>query len=368
LKRWGWVWFGLSVVLAELIPGGTVTARGANLARYISSDFCAALVISPERISQSTLAQAIKSGLPKEMASTDPVTAAVAALGSQKNLPPGIDVTKLAKLLQGKTVQHIVVFIDPMPTPTVPVSPGIIVRFGTDVDGNGILSALNADWQPAETEGTKYKKMKNPEAGQPDIAAVVPDSRTLIAGLEVTVVKMLAKDQGAQPFLKQLQNASLNNDICLEFLAKPLWTKITKATGKSTDNALAAMGNPMLAGLAKEIKSVSIKLNFSGKTLLHAEIATVKPEAAAMFSAIAQKSVADLKPKFEDMKKQPLPMMPPPLVPMISKLGDEVFEGLKIEAEGPLMKIDLAMPASLPDALKAASEMAAQTQTSEPSR
>ena len=179
---------------------------------------------------------------------------------------------------------------------------------------------------------------------------------------------MLAKDQGAQPFLKQLRNASLDNDICLEFLAEPLWAKITKATGKSTDNALAAMGNPMLAGLAKEVKSVSIKLNFSGKTLLHAEIATVKPETAAMFTAIAQKSVTDLKPNFEEMKKQPPPMMPPPLVPIISKLGDEVFEGLKVKAEGPLMEIDLAMPASLPDALKAASEMAAQTQTPKPSR
>lgn len=142
LKRWGWVWFGLSVVLAGLIPCGTVTARGANLARYISPDFCAVLVISPERISQSTLAQAIKSGLPKEMASTDPVTAAVAALGSQKNLPPGMDVTKLAKLLQGKTVQHIVVFIDPMPTPTVTVSPGISVAVR---HGHGEMAAMVGD-------------------------------------------------------------------------------------------------------------------------------------------------------------------------------------------------------------------------------
>ena len=79
------------------------------------------------------------------------------------------------------------------------------------------LYRLSPAWQPAEAEGTKYMKMKNPTAGQPDVAAVVADSQTLIAGFDVTVVKMLAKDQGEQPLVKQLQRASFKNDI-LEFL------------------------------------------------------------------------------------------------------------------------------------------------------
>lgn len=350
----------LAVVLAGLIPSGHHAARAADLARYISPDFCGALVIHPQRIGQSTLIEALKSGLPKEMAAADPIGAAIAAMGKQKNLPPGMDVAKLAKLLQGKAVRRIVFLVDPMPAPKVPAAPGIIVQFGADVDSDGILSAISSDWQPAEAEGTKYKKLKNPETDQPDLAALMPDSRTLITGLEVTVVKMLAKDQGSQPLLTQLQRASFDNDILVEFLADPLLAKVTKATGKSADEALAAMG-PMGA-LAKEIKTVSIKLNFSGKTLLHTEIATVKPETATMFASLAQTYVAGVKPKFEELKKQPPPFVPPALVSVVSKVGDEAFEGLKIKAEGPLMELDLPMPESLPGALKAAGELLAQMQ------
>jgi hypothetical protein len=54
-------------------------------------------------------------------------------------------------------------------------------------------------------------------------------------------------------------------------------------------------------------------------------------------------------------------MLSPAQVAAISKLGDEVFEGLTITANGPQLAVDLAMPASLPDVLKLAAQMAAQS-------
>ena len=358
LQRRGRIWLGLAIALAGLIPGGTNAARGDSLPRYLSSDFCAALVIHPQRIGNSTLATALKSGLPKELASADPAMA-VAALKSQKNLPPGMDADKLAKLLAGKTIVRIVVLVDPMPVADVPAAPSVIVQFGDDIDGEGILSAVTSAWQPAETNGIKYKKMKNPEPGKPDLAAYAPDARTLIAGLEVTVVKMLAKDQGARPLLKQLQHTNFDNDIIVEFLAEPF-------SAKGGDKFLAQMGGPDAGKSAKEIKSLSVKINFSGKTLFHAEVVTDTPETAARYAALARKTVADGKPQFEEMKKQPPIPLPPPAMPMLSKLGDEIFTGLKVSNDGPRLVVDLAMPASLPDALKLAAQMLAQMRPKSP--
>ena len=360
LQRRGRTWLGLAIALTWLIPGGTSVVRGADLARYLSSDFSAALVIHPRRIGKSTLADAVKSWLPKEMASADPVKAAIAALARQKNLPPGMDPAKLAKLIEGKAVIRVMIFVDPMPTADMPAAPGIIVQFADDIDGDGILSAISSEWQPAEANGVKYKTLKDPEPGKPDLAALVPDARTLIAGLNATVVKMLAKEQGPQPLLKQLQHASFDNDILLEFVAEPLWAETAKGGGKPADKILATMGGPGLVKFAKEIKSVSIKLNFSGKTLLHAEVATDTPDRATMYAAAARTAITDVKPKFEEMKKQPPPLLPPPAIAALSKLGDEVFDGLTVTNDGPRLDVDLAMPASLPDALKLATQILAQ--------
>ena len=79
-----------------------------------------------------------------------------------------------------------------------------------------------------------------------------------------------------------------------------------------------------------------------------------------MYSAVARSAVSDAKPKFEAMKKQPMPFVPPPAVKMLSKVGDEVFDGLVIKNEGPQLAVDLPMPASLPEALKLAGQIAAQ--------
>ena len=363
-QRRATIWLGLAIALANLIPGATSVARGADLARYVSSDFCGAIVVHPDRIGKSTLATALKAGLPKDMTLGDPSQAAIAALGmgwglSQKNPPPGMDIAKLAKLLEGKTIVRIVVLIDPLPTVGVPAGAGVIVQFGDDIDGDGILSAVSSDWQAAESQGVKYKKLKNPEAGQARLCRAAPDARTLIAGLEVSVVKMLAKDQGSQPLLKQLQHTNFNNDIMLEYLAEPIWAAAAK--GSAAEKTIGSMGGPDAAKLAKEIKSVSVKLNFSGKTLFHAEAVTDTPDTATMYAAAARKAVAEAKPKFEDLKKQPPPpMVPPPAIAAISKLGDEVFEGLTVKNDGPRLVVDLAMPASLPDVMKLAGQIGAQ--------
>jgi hypothetical protein len=346
------LWLGLMIGWFGLLPGGMTTVRGADLTKYISPDFCAALVIHPERIGKSTLATALSSGLPKEMAEKGSLKDAFAALAKAPGMviPPGFDGAKLATLLEGKNLRRVVIVIDPMPIPGLPVAPGFIVQFAEDVDGQGIVAAACSDWKPAESEGTKYMKWRIPEPGAPEVAVVVPDSKTLIVGLDATVVKMLAKSQGDQPLVHRLRKASFDNDILFEFLVEPLTAKLVKGTSKSIDQFLEFI---------KDAKSASLTLNFSGDKLLHTEVATVKPETAAMYSVSAQAVIGVGKQQFETMKKNPPPFVPKPLVPALSKLGDEVFNGLTSKVEGTQMQLDMAMPASLADTLKTLGPMAA---------
>ena len=306
MQRLGSVCVGLAIVLAGLGPRGAMAAeaKAGALARFVAPDFCAAVIIHPERIAKTPLADAIKSAMPKQAQATD-ASALLTTLSAQGQLPPGMDADQLAKLLEGKQVHRVIVLVDPMPAADVPVSPGLVVQFSTDVDGAAILSAASKDWKPADTNGTKYQKTKNPEADKPDLGACVVDARTLIFGLESTVVKMLAKSQGSSPLLERLRKAKLDNDIVVEVVVEPALKKIAKATGKSIDEALADLAPQ--AAMAKDIKSLSVVVNYSGKTLLHAELVTTKEESAGTLGMLATMGLSAGKEKLEELKKDPPP-------------------------------------------------------------
>ena len=168
---------------------------------------------------------------------------------------------------------------------------------------------------------------------------------------------MLAQNQGDRPLLKQLQHG-FDNDVVLEFYAEPLVASLTKETGKSIDE-LWPWGCPTrrLVPIAKDVKAVSVRLNFSGKELLQSEVTTGKPETAAALALMAKQGAEAGKKKFEDVKKNPPPGPGAMFVPMISKVGDEVFDGLEVKGEDTQLTVNLPMPDSLADTLKTLSQV-----------
>ena len=125
------------------------------------------------------------------------------------------------------------------------------------------------------------------------------------------MVKTLAVQQGERPLLKQLQRASFDNDItprgpppnrCGRASPKP-------AASRSTKRSAPMVGkDPAMAGMAKDIKSVSLRVNFSGKKLLRGEAATGKQETASMMLTIGQQLKGTAKQKLEESQKQPHPV------------------------------------------------------------
>jgi hypothetical protein len=53
--------------------------------------------------------------------------------------------------------------------------------------------------------------------------------------------------------------------------------------------------------------------------------------------------------------------LPPPLLSAISKLGDELFAGLTVKADGAKLVVDLPMPESLPELMKQAAALGAKS-------
>lgn len=341
---------GLALGLAS--AGAFAQSKGGGaLARYVAPDFCGAIVIHPQRIAQSPVAAALKEG----GSASAGAAPALAMLQAQAGLASsGIDAQKLASAIQGKPIRRVVVLLDALLAPKPMAAPGVILQFEGPVDGKAILAALSADWKPADAGGTPIQTLKNPAEGLPPIAVCVCDEQTIIGGLQPTVEKMLAKDQGQQPLLDQLRHTSLENDIVVEFLAAPLLAKLAKSP-----EALAALGDPTMALMAQEVKSLSTTINLSGATLFHAELTTAKDETAAQVKMMADMGVAAGKMKLEEFKAKPPAIAPADIAPLVSKLGDEVLGGLTLKNEGPKLVIDLPMPASLVETLKAISKKTA---------
>jgi hypothetical protein len=82
------------------------------LSQYLCGDFCAVLVIHPQRIGRSTLGEAVKSGLPPAIVNADPITAIVNAAKAQKDPPKDIDLNKVGDLLKGKAIHRAMVVFD----------------------------------------------------------------------------------------------------------------------------------------------------------------------------------------------------------------------------------------------------------------
>jgi len=341
------------LALAGLLASGANMARGAGLSRYISPDFCAVLVINNVTRTQNSVLADARSALPPDAASANQIAAAKQMLRMrQKDLPRGMDLDKLFKLLEGKPARRVVVVVEPAPAANLPLGVGIIVQFDAEIDGEAILSAITTQWESADVAGVQYKKIKSPLKGFAGPAALAPDAKTLILGMDVTVAKMLAKNEGDRPLLKQLQQSSFDNFLLVEFLAAPLLAKLPEISGKSLDETLAVTGNP---AVAKDVQSASIKLNLSGDTLAHVEIVCGKAESATMLAAMTNMGVGIGKTQFEEFKKKPsVPMLPSTLVSLISKVGDEVFAALTVKADGPKLVVHVPMPESLPELLKEA--------------
>ncbi len=324
---------GLSVLDRPLAWGQTPS--GGALGRYISSDFWGAVVIHPARIAKSPL----WAGLPK-------IRGLLTSFA-----PPGADPTQAAAMAAAmqnfdtNNLRRVVALLEGEPTPTAYAknSPPMIVQFEDDT-ASKLMALLSASGEQGEYKGTKLVKVKSPTGTV--LVFCSPDPQLLLAAGESSLHKMLTPPSGPQPLLEELRRVSLNNDVMVAVVMEPL----VKAAGP----ALPPQAKPIVEGM----QAATATLNFTGDTLLHIDLMTLKEDIAmgmqmqlGMLQAMGTQQV-------QQMKANPPPAVAPVagvLVPVL----EEAVAGTKINKDTLRVTADMKMPSKLPDLVKAAASMAA---------
>jgi hypothetical protein len=314
------------------------TPSGGALGRYISPDFWGAVVIHPPRVAKSPLWADLPKmpggGMPPMMAppGADPAMMAAVAKAMQ-----GFDVNKLRRA---------VVLLEGSPTPDTlaKTSPAFIIQFDDDTAPK-LFAALSTGTEQAEYQGVKYVKLKSPSGEV--VAFCSPDPQIMLGAPEPALKKMLTPPAAGQPLLDELRRVSLENDVMVAVVVEPL----VKALGP----ALPAQAKPMVEGL----KTVTATVNFSGDTLLHVDMLTLKEDTAAAMQMQFTMAVAMGTQQVQALKANPPPMLPPPLAGVLVPVLEEALAGTKVNKDALRVTADMKMPSKLPGLVKAVSTMAA---------
>jgi len=353
IVRLSWVTNLVCAVGVVLSAPGTGVAWGqtkpkGDLAAFIAPDFCAAIVIHPQRLAESPIAAALQVGTPAAQESPAAGMAAM-AMAMPKAAEAGVDLMKLTQVLGNNQLRRIVVLVEPFPTAEIPASPAVILQFEADVDPDQLFPALAKGAEKAEHQGATYYKSATAIEGVV-LAGHVAAGKIVLVAPEPTLLKMLTTSETPGPLLTQLRHTGMGNDIILEYVAKPLLDAAGKA-GKSPEN-LFPQGDDPTGGLIKDVASASMTLNLSGASLAHLEVVAGDEAVAAKLQAMLAGLQAMATQQYEGVKKEPPPQLPAPLATPIFAVGDDLLKGLAIKQDGTRVVVDLKMPKGLPELVK----------------
>ena len=328
------------VVLAVLCFNSQIaTSNAAERVRpsaYISGDFCAVLVIHPQRIAKSPLAKPL------------PLDGVAGAAESQA--PADVDVAALFETLKPEKILRIIVVVDPVPGGNLAFLPGVIVQYTEDIDGAAVLKALLEDAAIAKHNGKTYHR-----GAETDFLAKLPlcghvaDDRTLVFAAEPTMKKMLSAKKTDNPLLDRMKKTTLNHDVIVEFVAAPMVKAFEKKTGKTVAEALEDDPEDPIGQIATMVAGVSLTLDLSGDTLLKVNVTAASDAAAVQMEVMAKLGLKEAEKQFEALKPMIAENAPPNLTEPINALVKQVLSGLTISRSERDINAVLLMPAALLD-------------------
>jgi hypothetical protein len=310
------------------------SSTSGALGRFIGPDFWGALVIHPGRIAKSPL----WADLPQMPGAGGMPLAALPGIG-----PSEAAVAGQLLGLNASNIRRVVVMLEGMPDATGKTIPAVIVQFEDEVAPK-VIAAVAASGEQGEFKGTKYVKLKTPQA---QVALCAPDPTVLLVGAEPALQKMLTPPAGDQLLLDELRRISLNNDMLVAAVTAPL----LKAAGPN----LPPEAKPMLEG----VKSAAATVNFTGDTLLHVDLVALKEETATALQMQLTMGVTLGGQQVQAWKANPPAMIPAPLAGLLVPVLEEAVAGTKVNKNGLQVTADMKMPGKLPDLVKAVAPMLA---------
>ncbi len=354
LRSGGLVWVAMMAAALAVESAAAQSPPKGDLSAYISPEFCAAVVIHPQRLAESP----ILAKLPKKADQSGPADMGAAMLAlSQVPAAQKVNLMKLAEALAGNALRRIVVVVDPTPNEAGPVSGGVILQFDAELDGDVLFPAVVPDAQKKEIQGAACYTFK-PEGPKEVTVAACARGKIVLVAPEATMKKMLTPASAVGPLLGQLRKTGLANDVIVEYAAQPL-SKGLAAGGMSLEKL--AQADPQVA-LATQIQAASVTLNLSGETLLAAQLAVKDEAAAAQMAAMLEGVKAMGQQQFEALKQQPMPMLPPQLSEQLFTVVGDLLGKTKVDKSRATVSLTIGMPKGLAELLEQAAQMAAMFQ------
>lgn len=304
----------------------------ARLTPYVHHDFCAAVVIHPRRITQSSLGKSIAlNGL---------ITAAL----QQTEL----DARRVLQLADPAKIRRLTVLVDPFPGGNIAFFPAVVVEFREDTPGREVLRALWPASQPSADDQRLFVGLET--MAQTSIDAYIAGPRTILIAPEPTLRKMRSTYRRAsQPLRAQLDRDFVESEIVVEYASQPALRKLIELTGLAKSQL---RDDPETDEAAKtmliDVRSVSLHLQLRKEQSIQASIRCDSRGSAAKVKGMLGGGLEMLAAAIgteefkNELKKE---QVPPPVVELLSsRVLKDVARAAKLEQRGDSVEVKLEIP------------------------
>lgn len=225
-------------------------------------DFCAAIVIHPERIVNSPLGQSIDF---KKLFANLLADAPFKETGN------------FLKLLDQEKIHRLTVFIDPLPGGNLAFDPVVTVQFRRETSGKALIRSLWPKARPsAEVDGL-FISLEDFNGA--DLQGYVADPHTVVIASELSMGKLLSRRSSTfAPLRRQLDHQVLQSEFVLIYTNQPLKKKLLDLTGMDiielrhdpdTDEAIKTV--------ALDVTSLSMQINLLNSQSINVEAELIGP-------------------------------------------------------------------------------------------
>lgn len=281
---------GGSLAIAADSPAASSTAASLTAASltsgsapYLDRDFCAAVVVHPQRMAASSLGKSL---------SLDEVL--------RRGLKEaGFPANRLQRVPRAADIVRVTVVVEPFPGGNVMFMPAAVIEFAENQDLMALCRVLWPDGIRSSDDARIYRTGMT-LANDPIHVAVV-DRRTALFGPESTLAKMLSKNSASgNHLLQQLRRVKTSSDIHLEYHSAPALAAFAKLIGQPLNTRLrdTLHDDPELDEWTKaillDLEALSLNLDLSGDRFLQARIECHGLEEAGRMEGLLQQGIRQL--------------------------------------------------------------------------